>query len=226
MALAALSYGDLGAAEQRADEAVATLGGWHRMWALTVRSYVGLARSKHEQAQKDAYEALSIGAENGGRLGLPHTLDCLARLRALAGRHADGARLFGAAEAVRLRTGEERFPVLEEHYCAAVESCREALGDNDFFTAWAEGAALSTDEAIASALRGRGEGRRPGSGWASLTPAELDVVRLVSEGLANKDIAARLFVSPRTVQAHLTHVYTKLDLQSRVQLAQEAARHG
>jgi DNA-binding CsgD family transcriptional regulator len=51
------------------------------------------------------------------------------------------------------------------------------------------------------------------------------VVRLVSDGLANKDIATRLFVSPRKVQTHLTHVYTKLGLTSRVQLVQEAARH-
>jgi DNA-binding CsgD family transcriptional regulator len=58
-----------------------------------------------------------------------------------------------------------------------------------------------------------------------LTRAERDVVKLVSEGLGNKDVATRLFVSPRTVQAHLTHVYTKLGLTSRVQLAQEAGRH-
>ena len=84
---------------------------------------------------------------------------------------------------------------------------------------------MSTEEGIAYAQRGRGERKRPTSGWESLTPTELDVVRLVSEGLANNDIATRLFVSPRTVQTHLTHVYTKLGLSSRVQLVQEAARH-
>jgi DNA-binding CsgD family transcriptional regulator len=99
------------------------------------------------------------------------------------------------------------------------------MGENDFDAAWAEGAALSTEEAIAYARRGRGQRKRPSAGWDSLTPAEQDVVRLVSEGLGNNDIATRLFVSPRTVQSHLTHVYTKLSLTSRVQLAQEAARH-
>ena len=43
-----------------------------------------------------------------------------------------------------------------------------------------------------------------------MTPTELDVVRLVGEGLGNKDIGTRLFISPRTVQTHLTHVYAKL----------------
>ena len=102
---------------------------------------------------------------------------------------------------------------------------RDALGERDFESAWAEDAALSTDEAIAYARRGRGERKRPASGWASLTPAERDVIRLVSEGLGNRDIGGRLFVSPRTVQSHLTHVYTKLGLSSRVHLVQEAARH-
>jgi DNA-binding CsgD family transcriptional regulator len=83
---------------------------------------------------------------------------------------------------------------------------------------------LSTDEAVAYARRGRGERKRPDSGWESLTPAEHDVVGLVCEGLGNKEVATRLFVSPRTVQAHLAHVYTKLGINSRVQLVQEVAR--
>jgi DNA-binding CsgD family transcriptional regulator len=121
--------------------------------------------------------------------------------------------------------GAARFKVWYAGYDASVTALRDALDENDFDAAWAESAALSTEEAIAYAQRGRGQRKRPASGWASLTPSERDVVRLVSEGLANNDIATRLFVSPRTVQSHLTHVYTRLGLTSRVQLVQEAARH-
>ena len=134
-------------------------------------------------------------------------------------------RLLGAATALQERTGEVRFQIYQADYESAVEDLRNAMSEADFDAAWAQGAALSTEEAIAYARRGRGERKRPANGWASLTPTEFDVVRLLSEGLANKDIAARLFVSPRTVQTHLTHVYTKLGLTSRVQLAQAAARH-
>ncbi len=65
---------------------------------------------------------------------------------------------------------------------------REAMGDEDFDRAWAEGAALSTDEAIAYAQRGRGERKRPARGWGSLTPTERDVVRLVSEGYPTRTL--------------------------------------
>jgi DNA-binding CsgD family transcriptional regulator len=99
------------------------------------------------------------------------------------------------------------------------------MGDAAFDEAFAEGAALTADEAVNYALRGRGQRGRPAAGWQSLTPAELDVARLVADGLPNREIADKLFVSPRTVQAHLTHVYGKLGITSRVQLAQQAARH-
>jgi DNA-binding CsgD family transcriptional regulator len=121
--------------------------------------------------------------------------------------------------------GMVRLKVWDADYEAPVAALRNAMGQDDFESAWDEGASMSTEEAIAYAQRGRGERKRPTSGWASLTPTERDVVRLVSEGLGNNDIATRLFVSPRTVQSHLTHVYAKLGLSSRVQLAQEATRH-
>ena len=150
---------------------------------------------------------------------------CLATLAGEAGSHREAARLFGAAEAIRLRTSVVRFKIHAADFEASVAALRDTLGEKDFESAWAEGVALSTEEAIAYAQRGHGQRKRPTSGWASLTPTELEVVRLVSEGLTNNDIATRLFVSPRTVQTHLTHVYTKLGLTSRVQLVQEAARH-
>ena len=121
--------------------------------------------------------------------------------------------------------GAARFEIHQTDYEASIAVLRTALGDSDFEASWSEGAALSIDDAISYARRGHGGRKRPTTGWWSLTPTELDVVRLISEGLATKDIAARLFVSPRTVQTHLTHVYGKLGLTSRVQIAQEAARH-
>ncbi|OBF80791.1 transcriptional regulator [Mycobacterium sp. 852002-51163_SCH5372311] len=224
VALCAHAYGDLTTAKEVADEAVATLAGWHKMWALCIRSYIAADRGENDQARRDAHQALSIATDTQGYLGLSAILECLARLAVDAGTHADAARLLGAADAIRHRTKEIRFPVHRDAYEKAIAACREELGD-DFPIKWADGEALSTEDAITYALRGRGERKRPASGWASLTPAELDVARLVSEGLANKDIAERLFVSPRTVQAHLTHMYTKLGFTSRVQLAQEAVRH-
>jgi DNA-binding CsgD family transcriptional regulator len=130
------------------------------------------------------------------------------RLAGAAGNHNEATRLFGAAETFRQRTGLVRFKVHQAGYESSVAALRDAMEDREFEAAWAEGAALSIEEAIAYAQRGRGERKRPSSGWESLTQAERDVVRLVCDGLANKDIATRLFVSPKTVQAHLTHVYT------------------
>jgi DNA-binding CsgD family transcriptional regulator len=226
IALATLAGGDLIAARRWADDAVTTATGWAVLIrALTTRARVAIAQGKFEQAERDAHDALATVPECFPYLGFSETLECLATLAEDAGSHREAARLFGAAAAIRQRMGVVRLKVWDAGYEASVAALRNAMGQADFDSAWAEGASMSTVEAIAYAQRGRGQRKRPTSGWASLTPTERDVVRLVSEGLANNDIATRLFVSPRTVQTHLTHVYTKLGLTSRVQLAQEAARH-
>ena len=193
--------------------------------ALTARARVAIAQGEPDQAERDAHDALARAAEAEAYLLIPDILECLATLAGEAGSHREAARLFGAAEDIRQRMGAVRFKIYDAGYEASVAALRDAMGENDFDIRMGRGRGLSIEEAIAYAQRGRGERKRPTSGWGSLTPTERDVVRLVSEGLANNDIAARLFISPRTVQTHLTHVYTKLGLTSRVQLAQEAARH-
>jgi DNA-binding CsgD family transcriptional regulator len=224
-AQAALASGNFGAARCAADEAVMTATGCYSAWALTTRARVALAQDQLDQAERDAHDALTCAARLDAYLFVSDTLECLAAVASDVGNHHEAARLFGAGHAIRQRTGAVRFRVWEACYQDWIATLRNTLGQDDFDVGWAEGDALSTEEAIAYAQRGRGQRKRPTSGWASLTPTELDVLRLVSEGLANNDIATRLFISPRTVQTHLTHVYTKLGLTSRFQLVQEAARH-
>jgi len=70
----------------------------------------------------------------------------------------------------------------------------------------------------------RGARSRPRSGWPSLTPTELSVAALVTEGLSNPQIGTRMYISGRTVQTHLAHIFAKLDISSRAQLAAEVTR--
>lgn len=224
-AYAAMASGDLAEARRWAADAVAATRGFHQALALTTRAGVAIAEGEPEQAYRDAHEALAIALRTKAYGCAADTFECLALLAIGAAGHTEAARFYGAAHALRQRAGQVRFEIFDAIHAAAMTALRDAMGDEDYDSAWAEGAMLSTEEAIAYAQRRRGKRKRPTSGWASLTPTECDVVRLVSEGLANNDIATRLFVSPRTVQTHLTHVYTKLGFSSRVQLVQEAARH-
>ena len=74
-----------------------------------------------------------------------------------------------------------------------------------------------------SAARKGGGRKRPAAGWASLTPAEREVVRLAGEGLRNEAIARRLFIAPGTVKVHLSHIFAKLGITTRAELAAQAA---
>jgi DNA-binding CsgD family transcriptional regulator len=84
---------------------------------------------------------------------------------------------------------------------------------------------------VRSRLRGLGVRRRivpaepEPTGWTAITGSELAVARLVAEGLTNREVAERLFVSPHTVNSHLRHVFAKLGINSRVELARVARDH-
>jgi DNA-binding CsgD family transcriptional regulator len=99
-----------------------------------------------------------------------------------------------------------------------------ALGHVAFEAALHEGRALSLEEAVAYAERGRGKHNRARSGWESLTPSEQRVVALVGQHLTNAQIAERLFISVPTVKSHLNRAFAKLGMNNRGQLAAGAHR--
>jgi DNA-binding CsgD family transcriptional regulator len=68
--------------------------------------------------------------------------------------------------------------------------------------------------------------RRPETGWEGLTESELAVVRLVAEGMTNRQVAGQLYVSPHTVSTHLRHAFSKLGINSRVELTRIAIERG
>ena len=102
----------------------------------------------------------------------------------------------------------------------------QQVGSGWMQAAFTAGAALTTNDAVAYVHRARGERKRPSHGWDSLTPTELDVVRHIAAGLTNRQIGQHMFISPGTVKAHLSHIFTKLDTPSCSHLATEATKRG
>ena len=100
-------------------------------------------------------------------------------------------------------------------------AARAALSDR-FGELWEQGLAVGRPELLAYVQRGRGSHKRATTGWASITNTEHEVVALVATGLSNPAIAEKLFMSVGTVKSHLTHVYAKLGITSRAELAAAA----
>jgi predicted ATPase/DNA-binding CsgD family transcriptional regulator len=224
-----LASGDHAGAEKDYDDAVGVAQA-NSDRAGAARSLYGLAgvaraRGACDEAMALLYDALTIQADIGSA-GIPSSLEAMAGMGADQGRPARAARLFGAAEALRQAHGERRAPDEAAAYAADVAHLRSVLDSSELDEAWAQGGALSRPEAVALALRGPGarDRGRPSYGWASLTPAERQIADLVAEGLSNREIGTRLFISHRTVQGHLARVFAKLGVRSRREV-REAIRN-
>ena len=143
----------------------------HSRAAESLNVRVAIAQGEPEQAERDAHDALARRRRKRG-VSAHSRHPRVPRRVGLAedGSHREAARLFGAAHAIWQRMGAVRFKVWDAGYEPGGGG-RDALGDQDF-DRMGRGAGLSTEEAIAYAQRGRGERKRPTSGWASLTPTD------------------------------------------------------
>ena len=195
------------------------------------RSLLGLAELAREDENLDeawelAHEGLKILDGYGDRVGAAAALETIAGLATALGDPERSLRLLAASQRFHADAGIARVPFQADRFDRAVDAARAALDSTDAAALWDAGSELSPADAIAYARRGRGERQRPQLGWESLTPVECDVVRLVSAGHTNAGIGQRLFISVNTVKKHLSHVYAKLDVDGRADLAAQVARRG
>ena len=140
--------------------------------------------------------------------------------------YEEAARLLAAADALRQACGYVfRAPTQQRDHTATLATLRSAMEPAEL----RRGVVRGRGPRVGRSLRlrgaaGRGERKRPSTGWSSLTPTEAKVVALVAEGLTNPQVGERLFISRHTVDTHLRHVYAKLGVSNRAELAAQAGR--
>ena len=154
--------------------------------------------------------------------GAAASIEVLAWAAAAAGEHERAAFVLGGAAALWSASGATQlFGVrhMIESHDQCVDECLERMGQEAYAAATANGARVEFHELLAYALgRGSRHGRtsRPAS---IITKRELEVAALVAQGKSNAEIAATLFISPRTAETHVEHILTKLGFRSRTQIA-------
>lgn len=151
-------------------------------------------------------------------------------MAASSGRLERSALLLGAAAALWQELGNTFLPYWQVHHDACETAARTGLGEARFRACWEEAFALDFEQKVTAGLEDTvpAEQRPPPTGQEAvfeLTARELEVARLVADGLSNRAIAAALFVSVATVKTHVSHVLQKLGLESRTQLAGWIAAH-
>jgi predicted ATPase/DNA-binding CsgD family transcriptional regulator len=191
---------------------------------------LGLARAMlldgdDHRAESVTHSALKAFMDHGWRLGVIDALDVVAEIALFQRQHERAVRLSAAADQQRSVLGLVAFPPARKRTERNLALARTALGDENLQNAFGEGTRLSLELAVAYAQRGRGEHSSATHGWASLSPAERQVVELASHGLNNPNIASELLMSRNAVKAHLSHAYAKLGVANRTELARLASSH-
>ena len=213
------------AAASRALELAAKLDNALADSALThILGWVALIKRQPREAEAHAQHALARALTGPFPGEIADAIRLVAQIAVSLESYEEATRLLGASDAIVTRTGGKFTMFTAVVGTPDTTPLRSDLGDSLFDKLWAEGAALTTEEIVAYTTRARGERKRPSIGWESLTPTELGVAELVAEGLTNRRIGEKLFVSLGTTKTHLEHIFTKLDITNRAELTAEVVR--
>jgi len=223
-----LLSGELDLAIERCELGLRRLGDSQERWA---RGYLQIIISralffqgKYTESAAAARGSLEKKHELGDIVGMAYCLEALAMLALRQQRYERTAWLMGAAGALWDRAGRRLGgpSILEELLQQMVKATQDTLGEDRYAALFRGGAGIPLDLVVKLAVAdadelpaAAGTKRPPGP----LTGREQQIAALVGEGKSNRDIAQQLGISKRTVDAHLEHIFGKLGISSRVQLA-------
>jgi predicted ATPase/class 3 adenylate cyclase/DNA-binding CsgD family transcriptional regulator len=195
------------------------------------------AREGNPTAARTLYEESLALAREIGIKNIAFCLEGLAGVVATQGELAWAAKLWGTAEALREAISAPIPPVDRAENERTVGAARSHLGEKAFAAAWAEGRTMAPEQALAAqglttqpALNAAEEAsispKKSGATYPDgLTSREVEVLRLVASGLSNTQVSERLVISPRTVDTHLTSIYSKIGVSSRSAATRYAMEH-
>ncbi len=194
---------------------------------LALLAQVATIRGELQEATRMFQESLARGWQQRDLQHIAGVFTQLAEFDRDTGHLDRAALLLGAGSQLRSLLGgypADRMVTIEQ----LTNDIRSRMGEPAFSEAWEAGQELSTEEAIAIAsqveIASPPSGMPPGIARLGITPRELDVLCLLAEGHTDREIADALFISRRTVNTHVSHLLSKLDVPTRrqaVALAQE-----
>jgi non-specific serine/threonine protein kinase len=208
---------------------------------LAILGRIALHQGAYERATVCYQESLTLRQETGEKEGIATALEGLAAVTGMQGQPVNAARLYGAASSLRTLLGAPLTPIDRPYYEQTVAALRAQLDEPAFLNAWAAGQAMTLEQAIAEAAQVKAREHippttppaaaetpstspSPGNPFG-LTAREIDVLRLLTQGLTTSHIAEQLTISPRTADAHLRSIYRKLAVTSRAAATRSAIEH-
>jgi predicted ATPase/DNA-binding CsgD family transcriptional regulator len=234
LAVAWRNRGDHGRANRLAERGLALSREVGERQAITAALYtlatLAQAERDHERARDLFEEGLTFSAELGNEADVAHCLEGLASIAGVEGRIVCAARLWGAEEALleKIEAAVYTYVPDRSFHRSRVAAARARLDEEAFEAAWAEGRAMSLGQAIECALDRSTtpeETAIPETYPAGLSAREVEVLRLVAQGMTNSQVAEKLFISSRTVNWHLGSIYRKLGFSSRTEATRFAVEH-
>ena len=193
-----------------------------RAYAMHFLAIAALRAGDTDEAVRLARVGLEIRQELGDVTGIAHLAEVLAFAAGTDRDHVRATTLLGGADGIWLAaSGKEYQPLLADQE-GAMTAARAALGEVTYRETFEAGRAMSREEVIAYAL---GAAPPPKlvvpsapQTFGGLSRREMEVARLMADGASNADTASQLFISERTVESHVTNIFNKLGVDSRVQV--------